>query len=83
MLMPARFFSAFRLTFLTDIPLLFMKVIGRKMPTDLSPTLTEQYSPCMFLGRVGMEDSSVQNSSINRAERLRNASTFVKQCLPR
>lgn len=33
------------LTFRADIPLLFMYVMGRRIPTDLSFTLTEQYSP--------------------------------------
>lgn len=36
------------LTFRAAIPLLFMNVIGRKMPTDFPFTVTEQYSPCCF-----------------------------------
>lgn len=42
---PARRFPLSFCTFLADIPLLFMYVMGRRIPTDLPFTVTEQYSP--------------------------------------
>lgn len=53
--------------------------MGRRIPTDLSPTLTEQYSPCVILPRVGVKHNGSTIPSTQRAEMAWNAKAFASR----
>lgn len=57
-----------RFTFLADIPLLFMYVMGRRIPTDLPLTVTEQYSPWVRRSCVQSRATETSRSAVQVIE---------------